>query len=132
MSKRKGYQRPVRSLVAEFSDGDLAGLEVTLRTNPSMRFFLDTLAGWADEDADKSFDAVLRRTEDFAAGALLGWNLVDDDGKPVPATPAEFTERLGVADTGQLIARWLREVRSVPESLAPPSESGDTSEALPE
>ena len=133
------YQRPVRTMEIGFDDGtDLAGLELTLLQNPDMRTYYDILGMlFRAEDEEKPSvnatavmsvaDEAMARARTFAEKCLLGWNL-EVDGKPVPSTPDEFTAHLDATQVMLVMVKWVTHVGRVAAPLAPPSESGSTSE----
>jgi hypothetical protein len=153
VAKTKGFRRPVKTitLVCDETFGDLAGLELELKTSVGMEFYYDILTSAftpseEPEEVPKDPDdlkvairaAAVRTVErlrddaeesrSFAAETLVGWNLLDDDDKPVPATPDEFVKRLSSQEIGLIVGHWLRQLREGPPPLALPSESGGTSE----
>lgn len=118
-----GFKMPTRSVTIFFEDGEYAGLEVELRVNVDMDFYFEALAWEGLTDADE-IRAYSRR---FAEKALVGWNLVDEDGAEVPATPAEFTTRFEPYAIGLVIGKWLEQVGRVAGPLPPASAAAATS-----
>ena len=86
-----GYKPARLEYDLDFTGGDLKGLEVTMRSVSLEQYLKATaahrLAGikdrpWTEEDRK----AVTDLYEAFA-GALVSWNVEDDDDRPVPPTP---------------------------------------------
>lgn len=104
-----GFRMPVRSVTVFFEDGEYAGLEVELRVNVDLDFYFWALA-WEDM---KSADEIRDFARRWAATALVGWNLVDGGGTPVPATPEAFTGQFEPYAIGLVIGKWLEQVGRV-------------------
>lgn len=66
---------PVRTRVATL-DGDYAGWNATLRTNPPMRVLTEFSSG--------QFDRILSALREV----VIDWDFVDEEGQPLPA-PAD-------------------------------------------
>ena len=64
----------------------------------------------------------------FAESALLSWNLVEEGGAPIPATP-EGMASLPVGLQAAILAAWAKEVGNVPTPLAGPSANGRSERA---
>lgn len=80
-----------------WEEGDLAGLEIVIRSLSLAQFF--EMQDKSDEDG-----GVLRSISESFARALRSWNLEDDDGQPVPPDLAgllsqdmEFVQEVVVA-----------------------------------
>lgn len=117
---RKGFRVPRREALVEFEEGhEYHGAEVRLRLDVPMGLVFEFQRLGSDGEA------ALRR---FGDQILLGWNLEDDDGEPVPATAdGLLTQPFGFANT--LMTRWAEAVTGVPGPLGVPSSNGATSAA---
>lgn len=68
----------------------------------------------------------LERVMEAFGGALVEWNLTDDDGTPVPATTAGL--RTLDAHLFKAVAlAWIEAITAVPRPLGPPSPGGGPS-----
>lgn len=125
-----GFYR--RTLVLQFEDPSWGGLEVKARSANLeflMRFqeLMHTNLGGPDSDTD--------RAELFAKLAYLlegdghGWNLLDDDGKPVPTTAAKIAKEEWPLIRA-ICKAWVLAVAEVDAPLSPPSSAGDRLAAL--
>lgn len=125
-----GYKRPQKKFRLKFADDDMAGLEVAVR-----RLSFDGLLGLirlADGlKGDGSILAKLERTEKLftvMARGIVSWNLLDDDGAPVPVT----RDGIGAQDLGfllQIVYPWIEAVASVDSPLPQSSANGQQSAA---
>lgn len=113
-----GYTRnpKVYHLVFD-SSTEYPGLEADVRTLSMGQL----LAIWTKEGANSvaTFDLFIER--------LVGWNLEDETGAPVPTT------REAVLDEDDdlvqaIVKRWTNEVLGVPAPLESGSDSGETSQ----
>lgn len=126
-----GY-RPQRQLVKlDFSETELAGLEVT-----TSRISIDGLLEFYRLiDRAEQLDPKTLKPEDVElvddlltrwARVLHSWNVEDDDGQPVPAT----REGLGTQDIEfvlPVIVSWAAAVSTAPPPLNGASPSGGSS-----
>jgi hypothetical protein len=80
-----GYVRTKPVLALTFADGLLEGLVVRLRSQSATRFleFSEVLQGIGKREA-------MNPIIDELVEHLIGWNMVDEDGEPVPATRDEL------------------------------------------
>lgn len=134
--RTKGY-KPVRTVfVLEFENPDLEGCEVrcTRLSLGALREVADLLDAAESMDEDKpdpeALKAVDRLFTTFAK-SLTGWNVIGEDGQPVPATKAGL-ESLDFWFAMKLISAWLQGMMQAPPVLPATSSSGGTSEAAPE
>jgi hypothetical protein len=128
-----GYKRKV--YVLEWPAGhEFHGLEVEAKGLPVKKLFeLTSLAGQLQDDAADVAAKVGLAEELFAGFAerLVGWNLEEDDGTPVPP------DLTGMADQDfdfmmGLVMAWMDAVASVDIPLPQPSPPGGTSETGPD
>ena len=122
------FHLPERQATLIFEEGDLTGLELTVRLSLPFDalFKLQGLA--AEASADTSLEKLRELLHHFADIALVGWNLSNGSG-PVKLTPAALTAHLDAANAGALLARYFEAVGGVPGPLAARSSSGSTSKA---
>jgi len=113
-----GYKLPKRTALVEFDEGhEYHGLRIELR--------LDIPMGLAFS-FDREDVTVEQRLREFAAATLLGWNLEDDDGNPIPATADAFMQQpfaMGIL----LFEKWREATTGVPAPLVEPSANGKPS-----
>lgn len=117
-----GFQRKTLTLTSFPNHPDLEGLEVTLRRLPLGPYL--ELTGLGGESERNSVSEMIR---EFSK-ALISWNLEDETGEPVPATPeAVFAEdhemMLAIANA------WMDHMGGV---AAPLEQSSDAGEPSPE
>jgi len=122
-----GYQIGQKVYRLVFDDGDLAGLEVRTRSLP-LGALLDIakLAGLAGKQFDVADLGEVEKLFSLFADALLSWNVEDEAGAAVPATP----EGLRLLDFGtviQLISEWIEAVAGVAVPLPKTSSGGQPS-----
>lgn len=113
----------------EWGDGEkLAGLVVKARSL-SMKAILDLMPMIDSVHSDRpdmsQIDVLLRRF----GSSLIEWNLVDEDGKPVPATYEAFTEE-DPAFVSALLKAWTEAFAVVDPTSKPPSSRGATEAAM--
>lgn len=122
--KRKVY-------ILDFEGSDLHGLEVKARTAPLGEFMRLGMLADAVEDAKsaaaemEAIDALLMLFD----AVLLSWNLLDDDGEPVPPT-VDGLKTLEVQHVMAIFLAWQKEVAAVPAPLPVASRGGLPSEVL--
>lgn len=122
----EGFRR--RTYLLRFDEGTgFEGLEVRMRGMSVDT--MTTLASLADLKTDAPSAADLERLEPFwdAIGAgLIGWNVLDEDDQPVPAT----REAVRGEDLAMLFAitdAWMTAVAGVPAPLGGTSSDGQRS-----
>ena len=132
-----GYVRPTLKLVFdEEHHGDLAGLEVRMRraSIDQVMQVSKLMALRGKDDADLSAADLDRIGELFAlvGDRMIGWNLEDDDGAPIPATVEALRDQ-DPALVYAVISAWMEAVAGVSAPLAKPSSDGDPSleESIP-
>lgn len=114
-----GFKRPERTILLKF-EGDWEGAEVRCRRSVSTRFALD-FAGF--EALSSSEQKALMAS--FAEQVLMEWNLEDDAGAPIPATPDAFLDQ-ETEFTGLIMRKWSEVISNVPKVSAVPSLNGST------
>lgn len=117
------FRLPPKPATIVFADGsDYQGLELEV----DLRCSMDLLMRIGDTGT-LSPEQVMELLEEWATGKLLGWNLVDADGAPVPATAAGLRAHLDFYGAGVLLGRYYRAVNGVDANLGARSRSGGTS-----
>ncbi|HET9889643.1 MAG TPA: hypothetical protein VFQ42_04005 [Mycobacterium sp.] len=124
----EGFRRKPNLFTLEFGDGEWAGMRVSFRPMRYRVIFeggltMDWAAGGATRD---EFLDGLRRTSEAAASVLESWNLLDDDGEPVPAT-LEGLLSLDQDHGLKIVLAWAFRAIGVSAPLGAPSSSGGTS-----
>lgn len=123
-----GFKRPKTVFDLRFA-GDFEGLEVRARS-VSLREFtamgelsrLEQLGRRAPTAEDvKDIDALF----ECFAGALISWNLEEDDGTPVPAT-LDGIRSQEVDIACRIAVAWIEAVAGVNPDLGKDSSSGET------
>ena len=76
---------PIKTAVIPL-DGDYEGFEITVRTNTTYAVKLDLQSG----DTDRVLSAL--------RSLVVGWNLTDDDGNPLPTPKAGTDLKTSVPD----------------------------------
>jgi hypothetical protein len=123
-----GYRAPVKAYRLKFADEDMAGLEVTARSLPIGEFLkLSDLAGLAQDDPAAMSKGA---TETFRvlAGALMSWNLEDEQGQPVPATYEGIVSQ-DLDFVMKIVNAWMSAMTDVAPPL-PGGSSGGVPSAL--
>ncbi len=83
------YQRKRKTYVLDFEGTDLDGLTVRARSAPiEHALLMEELADFTDAKTGKQRAAQVRELICHFAEVLVEWDLVDDDGAPVPPTAA--------------------------------------------
>lgn len=101
---------------------DLSGLQVTM-TSVSMGTLLRLQEMSARGEEVVKDDVSFRDVVEVFVGAMLSWNLVDDDERPVPVTVD------GVLDQDpdfimEVVTAWTKAISGVPDPLDGRSTSG--------
>jgi len=101
------------------------GLEMEARLEISIDEFLHFRTGiGADVDVDS--DLLVALVLMFGDKMLMGWNLDDEHGKPVPSSGTELS-KLPMALSMQIIKSWLDAIADVPAPLDNGSNYGNGS-----
>lgn len=122
-----GFKRERKTYKLQF-EGELAGLVVRARSLPLGAFMelgklLDTEAGVSAGAEDMGKVDTLFHT---FAGALISWNLEDDDDQPVPPT-AEGLYTQDLEFCVSVITAYMQAVSGVSASLGKESPAGEPS-----
>lgn len=115
-----GYRRESRRITLDFVDPELNGLEVVTRSVP-----LGTFLAMLDSSSDAT--KTMQLLQDFAANALVEWNLEDEAGKPVEPTLAGMKTQ----DTDfmlTIVRTWLEAIGTASAPLVVASNNGSTSD----
>ena len=113
-----GYRREPRRIRLVFDDPEMDGLEVVTRSVP-----LGTFMAMIESSSDNAKATQL--INDFAAHALVEWNLEDNDGHPVPPTLAGLKTQ-EIDFVMQIVRTWLEAVGTASDPLALASSNGST------
>lgn len=106
-----------------FADEDMAGLEVTMTSVPMGDLLkLQQLDPKSASNDPKEFRELL----EIFAGAMLEWNLEDDDDQPVPISVDAFLKQ-DLDFIFEIIKAWSDAVAGVSAPLDGGSTSGGTS-----
>lgn len=117
-----GFSMPRRALVLTFAeDSPYHGAEVRCRASLPLRDALavDRMKGGSEEEIQEAYRI-------FGEHVVLGWNLVDDDGEPLPYTVGAWLDQPYMFLIAVLSA-WKAEMQGVPAPLPSPSPNGQPS-----
>lgn len=150
----KGFRRPERLATLAIDEGEYAGAEITVVTNPSwevlrdLELFLEEdpapeAPGPEATDAERAlhaealtehrkvqregFDAVVSL---IAEHVLRGWNIVDHRDRPYPADAAGLAQQ-PPDFIGQLIGYWRPLISRVAPPLGTGSSAGEPTDSTP-
>ena len=122
----KGFKRERKRYQLTFEDGELDGFEVTAN-GLTLDAFIDVSAlasalatpeGRTRENIEAQFVVL--------GGALVSWNLLDDDDNPVPC--GYDGHKSQDVDFAMVIFRtWMKSMQTVPDELGKDSGSGEIS-----
>lgn len=116
-----GYRHKIPRVNVAFEEGhEYHGCEVVLR-KLTLGEYLDIVGITADSGINHVGDQLKRMGD-----KLVSWNLEDEDGTPIPATPDAVLEQ----DKDLMIAvlnAWLDALNGVPAPLEPNSPDGEPS-----
>lgn len=117
------FRLPPKPATIAFADGsEYDGLELEV----DLRCSIDMLFRIADVSTLEP-GTVLALLDEWARDKLLGWNLTDAGGAPVPATPEGLRAHLDAGSAGVLLGKYANAVSGVNAPLAQRSRSGGTS-----
>lgn len=126
-----GYKRQTTTYKLQFTGTEYAGLEVEARSISAGRLLkLIRLAELATAGAERrgltqdDMTAIDGLFTGFA-GALIRWNLEDEDGTPVPTT-VDGVKSQDFEFIMAVIGAWIEAVAGVPADLGKDSTSGVT------
>jgi hypothetical protein len=129
-----GFKRKNKAYRLKFVDSDLDGLEVVMRSVSTGRILEIQEMATAAKSAiavakggtgdDSSVDpAMIRKMVEMVAGAMISWNLEDDDDVPVPITVEGLLDQ-EIDFLMQIIEAWTEAIAGVAAPLEPGSTSG--------
>lgn len=136
-SMPKGFRRPERTTTLVFDEGEYAGAEVTVVTNPSWRVYHDVMLYLdASDEPDEGEERIKGQAQKFeglialiASDVLRGWNVVGQDDEPIPAT-TEGLRTMPPDFLGALVGYWSLSLGASP-SLANGSSAGEPTPPTP-
>lgn len=112
------FKVPKRTALFEFEDGDWKGAEVRCALDVPMRTLFRFRV--ADQESAESLYRL------FAEQVLISWNLIDDEGNDVPATPEKVLDQPnGFVDA--IVQKWMEYLTTVPKDSKDKSIDGSTS-----
>ena len=114
----RGYRIPKRTARIVFDGGEYEGAEVRTQLDVPIGLFLEI------QDLVNN-DRALQVFERFGDGALVDWNLEDDNGKPIPATGKGMLA-IPAALANIIIEQWVEAVANPPAPLPRSSGNGNT------
>lgn len=117
-----GYirQRKIYKLV--FEDPEMAGLEVRATSVPLGQFVKLTKLATKKKDAEETASDTEELFKAFS-DALIGWNLEDESGSPIPATLNGIYAQ-DFDFVFEIITAWMNSIASVTGPLAQKSSGG--------
>jgi hypothetical protein len=120
-----GYQRPLIRLVFDDTNGDLSGLEVTVRRMAIKHVrTIASMAGVSTDVQDEGDLERMQRAVALLADHLVSWNLEDEDDLPVPCT-REGLEGQDMGFIQGILSAWMDQAIGVAPPLPQPSADGD-------
>lgn len=121
-----GYCRPAKVYKIVWDDGDLAGFEVRARgLSVGKLLELGKAAAEVPDDFSGSIASMEPLITEFA-GALIEWNLENEDGSPVPVT-VDGIRQQDMSLVIPAVMRWMTAVAGVDNPLPGTLNSGGTS-----
>lgn len=115
-------QRRIYRLV--FEDPNLAGAIVRAKSIPFGEFLtIGRLASEIQDRGTQHAQELMDRMCITVSGALVDWNLEDEDGTPIPCT-ADGLLSLDPDLAMTIIRAWMDAMGSVPDPLGGPSSGG--------
>ena len=113
-----GFRIPKRTALLVLH-GDYEGGEARASLDISMEDYL-VIKRWRSNETEQDEERALRF---FADKILVGWNLEDADGAPVPCT-GDGMMRIPLVLAVDILGAWQGYVESIPAPLAEPSADG--------
>lgn len=121
-----GFKAKKKLYLLRFAEGhDLCGLEVTM-ASVSMGVLLEMQELSSRPDETKADMAAFHRLVEVFAGAMIGWNLEDEQDQPIPANETGIL----LQDPDfimAIISEWTKAISGVPDPLDEGSTSGGLS-----
>ena len=113
-----GFQLPRRRAELRFAGSDYDGAIVEAWLDVPMDLFLELRDSLTSEDAMAVYGL-------FSQHCLIGWNLQEEQGRPLPAT-TEGMNRVWPNFGRLIIQEWMEGVMTPPAPLSEPSSNGAT------
>ena len=110
---RKGFRLPERTALIYFEGTDYDGAEIQLRLSVSFAQFIALRESAQGEDQEG-----MARL--FGENVLMGWNLEDADGKPIPAD-GDGMLAIPLELTNLIVQHWVEALSGISAHLEPPS-----------
>lgn len=125
-----GFRR--RTFVLEFEDPSFGGLEVRTRSASlddlmRMQELMNIQIGRHEAERRELYDRL--GGSDQYPGLIISWNLLDDNGQPVPTDPESLAKEEWPL-IRNICRAWVSALIEVPRPLSPPSSDGDQLEGL--
>ena len=117
--KTATFRIPDHTVHLTFEGTEWEGAEVIVRTGWSINVYLDIKRLVDVNDP-------LELTQVFGDRMLVGWNLVDDEGKAIPATGEGMKLLPDMLFALRIVNLWLAVAAGVPAPLSPTSSDGNT------
>lgn len=121
-----GCKRKRRRYVLQFSEGDLAGLEVRTKSAGMRQYLAIAKLSNVDRRARMLTEQSITVIEDLCeafARTLESWNLEEEDGTPVPATSDSLMD-LEPRDLFTIVYAWMDAVTGTSEGAERPASGG--------
>jgi hypothetical protein len=116
-----GFKRKRKIYKLDFTDTEYEGLEVKVRGLTTGEYLeLVSLSG-VTEEGDKEVEGMIRMFSEH----LVGWNLEDEDGKPIPTT-YEAVKDNDFTMNAAIVSAWTAALADVSEETAKKSVTGDS------
>lgn len=117
-----GYRRERKVYKLVFEDPQYEGLEIRAASIPVGKLLKLANVGDLNNVTQEELSAIF----EVFAGALISWNLEEDDGTPVPTT-VDGLYTLEIDFIMQIISAWMEAVAGVPGPLRQRSSNGSRS-----
>ena len=108
-----------RTACLTFQGTPWEGAEVVVRLGISINVYLEIRRLMDTNDP-------IELTQVFGNSMLVGWNLVDEHGKAIPATGEGMKSLPDMSFALRIVNLWLEAVAGVSAPLGPPSNDGNT------
>lgn len=118
-----GFKVPKKLYKLVFADPSYEGLEIVATSVPmETMLWVQSLSGAHIQELGKTADGI-RKMVDILIGALLSWNIEDDDDRPVPVSAAALLAQ-DPAFVMDVMAAWTAAITGVSGPLGEGSISG--------
>ena len=121
--KPKGFKLPKRTALLVF-EGEYEGAEVRVRLTVPLGVFLD----FGEVQTERPLEAYGM----YMDAIVLGWNLEDDDGNPIPATREGMRQHVDQAFMLAMVRAWSKAAAEIPGPLASGSGNGGVADPSPQ